>query len=77
MQADQLNREASETFDKGTEARENSEQYVHGTVLLATILFLIALAQRFKVHSVRVGLLLVAASLMIYVLTNVAKYPRL
>jgi hypothetical protein len=29
------------------------------------------------VHSVRVGLLLVAASLMIYVLTNVAKYPRL
>ena len=77
MQADQLNREASDRFDKGTEARENSEQYVRGTVLLATILFLIALAQRFKLHSVRVGLLLVAASLMIYVLTNVAKYPRL
>jgi hypothetical protein len=77
MQADQLNREASDNFDKGTEARENSEHYVRGTVLLATILFLIALAQRFKLHSVRVGLLLVAASLMIYVLTNVAKYPRL
>jgi hypothetical protein len=77
MQADQLNREAGDTFDRGTEARENSEQYVRGTVLLATILFLIALAQRFNLHSVRVGLLLVAAILMGYVLANVAKYPRL
>src|SRR5471032_612638 len=45
--SDQLNRQATLAFDQGTQARDNSEQYVRGTVLLATILFLIALAQRF------------------------------
>ena len=64
-------------FDQGTQARENSEQYVRGTVLLATILFLIALAQRFKIHIARVGLLLVATAMIAYVLINVAHYPKL
>ncbi len=75
--ADQLNRQASEAFDQGTKARENSEQFVRGTVLLATILFLIALAQRFKIHIARTGLLIVATIMIIYVLTNVAHYPKL
>jgi len=71
------NKEASTAFTEGTEAREISEKYVRGTVLLATILFLVALAQRFKIRKVRVGLLLVAAALMLYALANVATYPRL
>ena len=75
--ADQLNRQATEAFDQGTQARENSEQFVRGTVLLATILFLIALAQRFKIHIARVALLLVATGMIVYVLTNVAHYPKL
>jgi hypothetical protein len=75
--ADQLNRQATETFDQGTKARENSEQFVRGTVLLATILFLIAIAQRFRIHSARVGLLVVATAMIIYVLTNVLRYPKL
>jgi hypothetical protein len=75
--ADQLNRQASQAFDQGTQARENSEQYVRGTVLLATILFLIALAQRFKIYIARVGLLLLATAMIVYVLTNVAHYPKL
>ena len=77
IKSEQLNQEATDKFIQGTEARENSEQYVRGTVLLATVLFLIALAQRFKLHKVRVGLLLVAATLMVYELANVAMYPRL
>jgi hypothetical protein len=75
--AEQLNQEATDTFTKGTEARENSEQYVRGTVLLATVLFLVALAQRFKVRRVRMGLLLVAVALLVYAFANVATYPRL
>ncbi len=75
--ADQLNRQASQAFDQGTVARENSERYVRGTVLLATILFLIALAQRFKIYFARVGLLLVATAMILYVLVNVAHYPKL
>ena len=73
----ELNQEATAAFTEGTEAREISEKYVRGTVLLATVLFLIALAQRFKIRKVRVGLLLVATALMIYALANVAMYPRL
>jgi hypothetical protein len=75
--AGKLNRDGDEAFSRGTEAREISERYVRGTVLLATILFLIALAQRFRLRNVRVGLLAVAASMMIYELINVAMYPRL
>ncbi len=77
LRSDQLNREASAAFDQGTKARENSEQFVRGTVLLATILFLIALAQRFKIHLARAGLLIVATIMIIYVLSNVARYPKL
>jgi hypothetical protein len=77
IQAAELNRQADDAFEQGTLARDNSDKYVRGTVLLATILFLIALAQRFKVHVVRLGLLAVAAIMMVYALSNVAYYPRL
>jgi hypothetical protein len=77
MEAAELNRQADGAFERGTLARDNSDKYVRGTVLLATILFLIALAQRFKVHVVRVGLLVVTAVMMIYALATVGHYPRL
>ena len=45
------------------------------TVLLATVLFLTALAQRFKVHGVRIGLLAVAGCLLVVALYYVVTYP--
>ena len=45
----QRSRETTEAFAEGTEAREISELYVRLTVMLTTVLFLTALAQRFKV----------------------------
>jgi hypothetical protein len=74
--SEQLNQEAT-AFTEGTEARETSEQYVRASVLLAVVLFLIALAQRFKVRNVRAGLFVVAAALMIFTLGSVAMQPRL
>jgi hypothetical protein len=71
-----LNAEAHETFDEGTEARETAEQYVRLTVLLATVLFLIALSQRFRVRGVRIGLLVVAVGLFAYDLIEIARLPR-
>ncbi len=76
-QAQKLNQEATDTFLEGTEARETAEKYVRVTVVLATVLFLIALAQRFKIRKVRMGLFLVAAALTVYALVTVATYPRL
>ena len=73
----ELDKEATTAFTEGTEAREKSERYVRATVLLATVLFLVALAQRFKIRKVRVALLFVATALLIYALANVATYPRL
>jgi len=75
--AHQLDQEATAAFTEGTEARETAENYVRITVLLATVLFLIALAHRFKLRKVRVGLLAVATVLMGYGLVVMAMYPRL
>ena len=40
---------ASAYFEQGTKARETGDHYLRNTVLLATVLFLTALAQKFKV----------------------------
>jgi hypothetical protein len=42
---------ASHAFEEGTKARERGDKYLRNTVLLATVLFLTALAQKFKVHA--------------------------
>jgi hypothetical protein len=74
-QANALNNQASATFEKGTSARETADDYVRATVLLATVLFLVALSQRFKDRRVRAGLLIVALAIVVYSLFDVATYP--
>jgi len=76
-EAARLNSEAAGAFAEGTEARAIAERYVRVTVFLATVLFLIALSQRFHSRRVRVGLLAVAVVLLAASLVSVAMYPRL
>jgi hypothetical protein len=76
-QAERLNTEATAAFAEGTEARDTADRYVRVTVVLATVLFLVALAQRVKLHKVRLGLLLVASIMMVGALVSVVLYPRL
>ena len=73
----QLAEEANASFGEGTESSEVSEKYVRATLLFATVLFLIALSQRFKLPRVRAGLLIIASVLMCYTFIIVASYPRL
>ena len=68
--------QASEAFAEGTHAREEGDRYLRNTVLLATVLFLTALAQKFKVHGVRVGLLVLCSVLLVIALVFIATYPR-
>ena len=75
--AAELNHEATAAFTEGTRARAIAETYVRSTVLLATVLFLVAIAQRFRIRYVRRGLFLVACVMMFYALIDVALYPRL
>ena len=67
--------QASANFEKGTKAREDGDHYLRNTVLLATVLFLTALAQRFKVVRVRLALIGVAACLLVIALYFVFTYP--
>lgn len=75
--ADRLNALAEDTFDKGTEARENADKYVRDTVLFASVLFLVALAQRLKVVRARIALGVVAFGLLAFVVVSVVQLPRL
>ena len=75
-QAQKLNEEATEIFEKGTEARHRSDQYVRMTVMLATVLLLMAVSQRFKTHGVRVALAMVAVVLLAIPVVHIFMLPR-
>ena len=75
--AAELNRQASEAFERGTEARETADRYVRLTVLLATVLFLVAVSQRFTYRAVRLTATMLAGGLLIFALFGVVTLPRL
>ena len=74
--SDRLNEQASTTFELGTQARERGDEYVRITVLLASVLFLAAIAQRFEVVRVRIGLLAVGGTLLLLALVALLSYPH-
>jgi hypothetical protein len=67
---------ATTAFEQGTKARETGDKYLRNTVLLATVLFLTALAQKFKLEGVRIGLAGVSLVLLVIALYFVGTYPR-
>lgn len=75
-EASRLNEEATKVFEQGNEARQHSDEYVRVTVTLATVLLLLAISQRFKTNSVRIGLAAVAALLLCFPLFHILTLPR-
>jgi hypothetical protein len=73
----ELNKEANSTFEEGTAARENADRYVRQTVLFATVLFMVAVSQRFTYRAVRLTATGLAATLMIFALVGVIWLPRI
>ena len=71
------NEHASEVFEAAASARETGDKYVRTTVLLATVLFLIAVSQRFRFFRLRIALLAVALAPLVVALSSIATYPRL
>ena len=76
-QGNALNEEATATFDEGTQARETSDNYIRTTVVLATVLFLVALSQRFRTRGVRIAVLVVSGLLMVYGVAAIVSFKRL
>jgi hypothetical protein len=72
-----LNDASDRTFDDGTESRHQADEYIRTTVVLATVLFLLALSQRFLIRRVRIGVVVLAAALMVYGLATIVTFPRL
>ena len=68
--------QATETFERGNQARDHSDQYVRVTVTLATVLLLMAISQRFKTHGVRIALAVVAVLLLCNPLYHILTLPR-
>jgi hypothetical protein len=75
-EAAKLNAEAAEIFEQGTRSRQRSDQYVRMTVMLATVLLLMAVSQRFKTHGVRVALAVVAVVLLAFPVIRIFLLPR-
>jgi hypothetical protein len=71
-----LSQQASETFEQGNMARQHSDDYVRMTVLLATVLLLMAISQRFKVHVVRIGIVVIAVLLLCFPIYYIFTLPR-
>jgi len=75
--ATELNKEASHAFDLGVSYRATAEKYVRITVVLAAVLFLIAIGQRFKIRGVRYAVNIVAGVFLFYSLYLFLIYPHL
>lgn len=75
--AAQLNDQASVYFAAGTTARETANKYVRQTVLFASVLFLVAIAQRFRLRGVRIAANALAFALLLYTLYGVGRLPRI
>jgi len=74
-QSAELAKQATETFEEAVHARETGDSFVRTTVILAGVLFLIAVGQRFDVRSVRIGVLALAGVFLIYGLVLLASLP--
>jgi hypothetical protein len=72
-----LDHQGDRLFEAGTDARHQADQYIRTTVVLATVLFLLALSQRFRSREVRIGIAVVAVGLIVYGLIAIATFPRL
>ena len=64
-------------FADGTEARETANKYLRQTVLFATVLFLIAIAQRFRLRGVRIGANALALAVLAFAVYGLASLPRI
>jgi hypothetical protein len=77
QQAATMNDQASALLAEGTDARSTANEYVRATVLFASVLLLVAIAQRFSVHGVRIAANVLALVLLAYAVWSVVRLPRI
>jgi len=73
----EIARAAGALLTEGSDARDTANDYVRATVLFASVLLLVAIAQRFSVHGVRIAANVLALVLLAYAVWSVARLPRI
>ena len=76
-QAETLSGRALSTFNQGTASGATGDRYVRVTVLLATVLLLTAISQRFRITAIRTALLCTAFVVLAIPLWSLFTLPRL
>jgi hypothetical protein len=71
-----LSNASTHSYDHGVDSRETADKYVRLTVILAAVLFLVAIGQRFRIRRVRQAVLCVAGGLIVYCAVLLIIYPR-
>ena len=72
-----LTKQAAEIADQGTKSGETGDQYVRITVLLATVLLITAIGQRFHFRSVRIVFMILAWLLLCLPFWQLLHLPRI
>ncbi len=75
-QAKGLADQANQAFEEGVHTRSVGEDYVKVTVILAAVLFLLAIGQRFRIKGVRLTVTGVAGVFLVYCVVLLAVYPH-
>jgi hypothetical protein len=73
--SEELEQQASATFEEGKAANQQSDDYILNAVILASVLFLAGIAPRFDWLPVRIAVIVVAVVFMGLGLYNIATYP--
>ena len=72
-----LGKQAADLADQGTKSGETGDQYVRITVLLATVLLITAIGQRFRVRAARVIFMILAWLLLCLPFWQLLTLPRI
>jgi hypothetical protein len=72
-----LTKQAAEMADEGTKSGETGDQYVRITVLLATVLLITAIGQRFRFKTVRILFMILAWLLLCLPFWQLLTLPRI
>jgi len=75
-QAQGLVDQATEAFNEGVHDSGVGEDYVRVTVILAAVLFLLAIGQRFRIRAVRLAVTGVAGAFLVYCVVLLVIYPH-
>jgi hypothetical protein len=72
-----LTKQAADMADQGTKSGETGDQYVRITVLLATVLLITAIGQRFRFKAARVAFMILAWLLLCLPFWQLLTLPRI